>query len=124
LKQKKIEEAASSYGKVESAMSWSFITDDRLGIPLPHLEMEWEEYSEEDRASILLRWEEIRGTIPDQVKRLESIIIVKQNQLNVEDNFKISCRLNSEIAELAATINELHLWFRVNQDITASAAHH
>ncbi|UQZ82827.1 hypothetical protein SK3146_01987 [Paenibacillus konkukensis] len=105
-------------------MTWTFLQDERLGIPLPHLEKEWEEYSDRERAEILLRWEEIRGTIPDQVKRLEKIIIRKQGQLDVEDNFKISCQLNSEIAELAGTINELHLWFRVNQDIAPSAAHH
>ncbi|NOU97960.1 hypothetical protein GC093_32745 [Paenibacillus sp. LMG 31456] len=105
-------------------MSWNFIIDDRLGIPLPHFEKEWEEYTEEERSIILLHWEEIRGTIPDHVKRLERIIIAKQNQLNIEDNFKYSCQLNSEIADLAGTINELHLWFRVNQDVTASAAHH
>lgn len=105
-------------------MTWTFVQDERLGIPLPELEKDWEEYTEEERSEILLRWEEIRGTIPDQVKKLERIIIRKQNQLDVEDNFKISCDLNSEIAELAGTINELHLWFRVNQDITASAAHH
>lgn len=105
-------------------MTWTFIIDDRLGIPLPQLDLEWDEYSDLERAQILLRWEEIRGTIPDHVKRLERIIIHKQSQLDVEDNFKLSCQLNSEIAELAATINELHLWFRVNQDITPSAAHH
>lgn len=105
-------------------MTWTFVQDERLGIPLPHLDKEWEDYSDQERSDILLRWEEIRGTIPDQIKRLEKIIIRKQNQLNVEDNFKLSCELNSEIAELAATINELHLWFRANQDVSASAAHH
>ncbi|GAA4862729.1 hypothetical protein GCM10023310_47660 [Paenibacillus vulneris] len=105
-------------------MTWTFVTDERLGIPLPHLEKDWEDYTEAERSEILLRWEEIRGTIPDQVKKLERIIIRKQNQLDVEDNFQVSCELNSEIAELAGTINELHLWFRVNQEISDSAAHH
>ncbi|PZE20973.1 hypothetical protein [Paenibacillus xerothermodurans] len=105
-------------------MSWNFVMDERLGIPLPHLEKDWDEYSEQERARILLRWEEIRGTIPDHVKRLERVIIQKQHWLALEENFKISCQLNTEIAELAATINELHLWFRVNQDINASATHH
>jgi hypothetical protein len=105
-------------------MAWSFVIDERVGIPLPVFEKEWEDFSEDERSVILLRWEEIRGTIPDQIKKLERIIIKKQEHLNVEDNFKLSCQLNSEIAELAGTINELHLWFRVNQGITASAAHH
>jgi DNA mismatch repair protein MutH len=105
-------------------MAWSFVTDERLGIPLPFFENDWEDYTEEERSLILLRWEEIRGTIPDYIKKLERIIIRKQDQLNVEDNFKLSCQLNSEIAELAGTINELNLWFRVNQELTASAVHH
>jgi hypothetical protein len=110
--------------EVERTMPWNFIVDDRLGIPLPYLEKDWDDYSEEERSLILLRWEEIRGTIPNHVKRLESVIIQKQNRLNVEDNFNLSCQLNSEIAELAGTINELNLWFRVNQEITPSHAHH
>ncbi len=97
--------------------------NERLGIPLPQLDRDFEEYSDREQASILLRWEEIRGTIPDRVKQLERVIIQKQNQLNVEDNFRESCRLNSEIADLASTINELHLWFRVNQDMDARAHH-
>lgn len=105
-------------------MTWAFVQDERLGIPLPHLDKEWDEYSDMERSDILLEWEQIRGTIPDRIKRLEQIIIRKQNQLNVEENFKVSCELNSDIAELAGTINELHLWFRMNQDVAASASHH
>lgn len=105
-------------------MSYAFIMDERLGIPLPYMEKDFEEYSEQEQAKILLRWEEIRGMIPDRIKRLETMIIARQDQLNAEDNFAVSCRLNSEIADLASTINELHLWFRVHQDMALGAAHH
>lgn len=105
-------------------MSYAFELDGRLGIPLPRLAKDFEDFTEREQSDILLRWEEIRGTIPDKIKQLERVIIAKQDQLNVEDNFVISCRLNSEIAELAGTINELHLWFRVNQDMAAGPAHH
>lgn len=104
-------------------MAYTFVPDQRLGIPLPQLSKDWDEYSEQEQADILLRWEEIRGTIPEQIKRLERVIILKQDQLNGEDHFPTSCRLNSEIAELASTINELHLWFRVNQDISSGRTH-
>ncbi|MDQ1909802.1 hypothetical protein RAC89_04690 [Paenibacillus sp. GD4] len=104
-------------------MSYTFDLDRRLGIPLPHLLKDWEDYSEYEQADILLQWERIRGTIPEQIKKLERIIILKQDQLNGEDHFPTSCRLNSEIAELASTINELHLWFRVNQDISSGRTH-
>ncbi|UUZ93868.1 hypothetical protein LJK87_04035 [Paenibacillus sp. P25] len=105
-------------------MTYAFELDERLGIPLPRLAKDFDDFTEREQSEILLRWEEIRGTIPDRIKQLERIIIAKQEQLNVEENFKLSCRLNSEIAELAGTINELHLWFRVNQDITAGPVHH
>ncbi|MCR8643883.1 hypothetical protein NV379_14600 [Paenibacillus sp. N1-5-1-14] len=98
-------------------MSYSFIYDDRLGIETPQLEREWEEYSTEERCAILLRWEQIRGTIPERIKQIERVIIAKQRQLDQEDNFEVSCELNSSIADRASRINDLHLWFRVNQEI-------
>ncbi|TBL81289.1 hypothetical protein [Paenibacillus thalictri] len=105
-------------------MNYGFVLDERLGIPLPELHLEWEEYAEAERSAILLRWEEIRGTIPDRIMAIERVIVVKQSQLSMEENFALSCQLNSEIAELASTINELHIWFRINQDIAPGAAHH
>ncbi|MFC5451735.1 hypothetical protein [Paenibacillus aestuarii] len=100
-----------------------FEFDERLGIHIPKLEDEWENYNSEVRSDILLRWEQIRGIIPDRIHKLEAVIIVKQNQLDQEDDFLTSCRLNSEIADLASTINDLHLWFRVNQDLEAKIHH-
>ncbi|MEW9698499.1 hypothetical protein [Paenibacillus sp. SI8] len=104
-------------------MSTYFQYDQRLGIDIPKLESEWESYSSEVRADILFRWEQIRGAIPDRIIKLEGAIIVKQNQLDHEDDFPTSCRLNSEIADLASTINDLHLWFRINQDLEAKVHH-
>lgn len=98
-------------------MDCFFRYDERLGIEIPVLESEWETYTPEERSHILLRWEQIRGYIPDRIHKLEAVIIVKQSKLDQEDDFPASCRLNSEIAELASTINDLHLWFRVNQDL-------
>ena len=77
----------------------------------------WEQYSEEEQAEILFRWEEIRGAIPDRIKALEMEINEKQERLGNEDDFIASCRLNAEIAELASVINDLHLWFRANQEM-------
>ncbi|KZE80577.1 hypothetical protein [Paenibacillus elgii] len=105
-------------------MTYAFELDERLGIPLPRLEQDFEDYSQQEQAEMLLRWEEIRGGIPDRVKQLERVIIAKQELLNVEEHFPTSCRLNSEIADLASTINELHLWFRVHQDMPDRAVHH
>jgi hypothetical protein len=98
-------------------MNYAFVPNERLGIPLPELKVDWEELSETEQADILLQWEAIRGRIPNRIFELERIIIEKQRRLDIEDDFPLSCRLNSEIAELASTINDLHLWFRVNQEM-------
>ncbi len=97
-------------------LRYQFILDERLGIRLPALGLEWEEYSSAERADILLEWEEIRATIPDQIIRVETVIIDKTKQMSEEENFARSCELNSEIHELASVINDLNIWFRVQQD--------
>ncbi|TXK86057.1 hypothetical protein [Paenibacillus sp. N3.4] len=104
-------------------MSSYFHYDPRLGIEIPFLETEWESFESEVRAHILLRWEEIRGSIPDRIMKLEAKIIYKQNQLDREDDFPTSCHLNSEIADLASIINDLHLWFRTNQELETKTHH-
>lgn len=96
---------------------YRFVVDDRLGIALPELLKDWDEFSPQEKELILSDWEEIRGKIPDRIHELEKLINQKQEQLNTEDNFMESCKLNGQIAELASTINDLHLWFRAQQDI-------
>lgn len=99
-------------------METQFKQDDRLGIAIPILNMEWEEYPLETQQDILFKWETIRGRIPDRIAELEEEINVKQAQLYDESSFERSCELNSEIAELASVINDLWLWYRTNQDLS------
>lgn len=102
---------------------FSFRQNERLGIPLPELEMDWNQYSKETQQNILLEWEKIRGKIPDRIKELESEINEKQERLNNESNFELSCQLNSDIAELASVINDLWLWYRMNQHVSQDRLH-
>lgn len=104
-------------------MEAGFRFDDRLGIPIPDLQDDWESYPRQIREQYVARWEEIRGRIPERVKRLEEQINRKQAELNVENHFPRSCALNSEIAELASIINDLHLWYRIDQDVTDKRMH-
>jgi hypothetical protein len=101
---------------VTAALRYQFAYDQRLGIRLPVLSCDWDEYSADERCDILLEWEEIRAKIPDRILQLETIINEKQEQLFEEEDFARSCELNSGIAELASVINDLHIWFRVQQD--------
>lgn len=95
-----------------------FSFDQRLGISIPNLETEWARYSDETQHAILFHWEQIRGSIPDRIADLEKMINQKQAQLSDESNFKTSCKLNSDIAELASIINDLWLWYRANQTVS------
>ncbi|MFX3625391.1 MAG: radical SAM protein [Ectobacillus sp.] len=104
-------------------MNQYFKFDGRLGIEVPYLKQDWEDIPSAEQHGILLKWEEIRGKIPDRIKSLEALINEKQHQLNHEGNFHVSCILNSEIAELASIINDLWIWYRINQDISAEKAH-
>ncbi len=100
-----------------------FIYDEHLGIEVPHLQEEWEDIPEKVQHTILLKWEQIRGKIPDRIKELEYHINQKQHHLNNEENFEISCRLNSEIADLASIINDLWLWYRLTQHVSHGKTH-
>ena len=77
---------------------YRFVYDERLGIPLPQLDGDWDQYDVGTREQILLQWEQVRGQIPDRIVRLEQQINRKQRMLYEEEDFDASCRLNSEIA--------------------------
>lgn len=100
-----------------------FMYDERLGINIPFLEHDWDDYTEEQQRLIVFHWERIRGSIPSRIFEIEQLINVKQACLNIEENFLVSCSLNSEIAELASVINDLQIWYRVGQDVTTNRQH-
>lgn len=100
-----------------------FVYNDRLGISIPTLLKEWDEYEKSIQQKILLHWDHIRGIIPDRIKALEVIINQKQDELSNENDFARSCQLNYDIAELASIINDLWLWYRMNQDISEEKVH-
>ncbi|MEH6944243.1 hypothetical protein [Bacillus sp. JJ722] len=95
-----------------------FIYNDRLGIPIPDLDLHWDNYDRHIQLEILTEWENIRGTIPDRIQDLEANINKKQQELDEEECFSTSCKLNYEIAELASQINDLWLWYRTQENIT------
>jgi hypothetical protein len=100
-------------------MSYRFEMDPRLGIELPALGQDWSEIRADEQSVILEYWERVRGRIPDRIKQLEKIIMAKQAELNRETEFGVCCRLNTEIAELASIITDLHLWYRSNQEVSS-----
>lgn len=103
--------------------NYSFKYDERLNIKLPILNLEWEQYDEQDRMDILEKWEIIRGSIPDQIKAFEAIIGNLLARLNKETDFNHSCSLNSQISEVASCIHDLNVWYRINQQISPEKSH-
>lgn len=97
-------------------MSYQFEYNHRLGISLPTLDKEWDAYSSEDQDQILVEWEAHRSDIPAKIKKIEQIIELRLSELNHEENFQKSCDLNYNISELASIINDLNIWFRIQQD--------
>jgi hypothetical protein len=97
-------------------MNEYFTYIERLGIHIPILNNEWESISKTEQQAILFEWEKIRGMIPDRIAEIEDTINKKQAELSDEHNFPRSCRLNSEISDLASVINDLWIWYRTNQN--------
>jgi hypothetical protein len=100
-----------------------FSFDARLGILLPDVDKDWEGFNQKDQQSILLQWEQVRGSIPDRIAELENVINKKQAMLSDESDFPRSCELNTEIAELASIINDLWIWYRTNQTVSTHKVH-
>lgn len=97
--------------------AYRFDWDERLRIRIPVLEAEWEQYEASEQLAIVEQWEIIRGTIPDRVMEFEQLINVKQAQLLEEESFEQSCILNYDIADYASRINDLHIWYRIDQEL-------
>ena len=104
-------------------MDYTFEHDERLGINIPILYKDWDDYNFATQSEILFRWETIRGMIPERITDIEKIINKKQEDLTNEDSFPRSCELVSEIAELASTINDLWIWYRTTQNVSEEKVH-
>ncbi|PYZ97207.1 hypothetical protein CR205_00980 [Alteribacter lacisalsi] len=105
-------------------MKSHFRYDTRLGIDVPALTMEWGSLECTEQSFILEKWEKVRGSIPDRIAGIEKIIEKKQQALYEEEDFEQSCRLNSEIAELASIVNDLWIWYRSGEHLSVESRLH
>jgi hypothetical protein len=103
----------------DDRMHNNFVWDEKLGISVPNLHKSWEAYEKAEQAAILLQWEKIRGAIPDRIREIETQINKLQDRLSIEENFELSCEFNERIASQASIINDLWLWYRLNQQVTS-----
>lgn len=101
----------------------SFEFDNRLGIAVPQFVKPWEKLPYNQQIKVMLHWEKERGKIPDRISELEKEINVLQDLLYEESHFDTSCELNSNISNLASTINDLWLWYRAGENVEVRAHH-
>ncbi len=97
-------------------MEQVFTYEDRLGIEVPYLEKEWQDYSLKERTSILEKWELMRGRIPAQIAHFESEIDSLQNDLHREEDWDRSLSIMQKVSDLASRINDLNILFRTQPD--------
>ncbi|MEK0314477.1 hypothetical protein VQ071_11510 [Cohnella sp. 56] len=94
-----------------------FVWNERLGIEVPSFDKPWYGMTAEERASVVARWEFVRGRIPDAILAREAQIRRMLDELFEEEDFGRCCSLNREIAEAASVIHDLQIWYRTQQDL-------
>lgn len=101
----------------------SFQLDPRLGIRLPHFDIPYEDMLPEEQEDILVQWETIRSTIPDQVMRFENAIERLLHDIHREDNWETITEHFAQISEYASRIAELNTWSRIDPSLTTALEH-
>jgi hypothetical protein len=102
---------------------FEFRYNERLGIEVPYMYTDWEQFTQEEQYQIIYHWEKIRSEIPDRIKHLEKMIHERELKLQIEDDFRSFCQLSGEISDLASRIIDLNLWFRTQEEVTANKVH-
>lgn len=112
------ENASSSKTLLDrKAPQYEFKFNERMGIQIPLVYVDWEELPLSDREDIITRWESIRGQIPDRILELDRLVEALQLKVNQEENWEEVCKLFHQISTIASTINELNIWYRKQQEV-------
>jgi hypothetical protein len=102
-------------------MNHNFEFNERLGIPLPALEKDWEAYTLDEQSQILAMWEQIRAQIPDRIRFFERKFMETFESLNSVTNGDELAQLSTKLAEISSIINELNVWYREEPNVSDHA---
>ncbi|GGJ06693.1 hypothetical protein GCM10010885_14800 [Alicyclobacillus cellulosilyticus] len=91
-----------------------FLLDERLGIPLPNPELEFEQLTPAEQEEVIAQWERIKARIPEQILKFEAVIEDKLRQVHEREDWDEIAALFAEISDYASRINELNTWRRVD----------
>ena len=95
---------------------YEFIFDKRLGIKIPSLKKEWDDYTELEQLEIIHLWELERAKIPDKVKNMENKIENLQD-LIFDIDFDDYLKIHEQIVDLSSAINDLNIWYRTSGEL-------
>ncbi|MCL6636334.1 MAG: hypothetical protein K6T26_00180 [Alicyclobacillus sp.] len=95
----------------------TFKLDPRLGIELPAFDRPYEEMDAAEQEAVLVRWEQIRAKIPDQIVHFERIIEDLLDQVHHEEDWDVISAHFADIADYASRIHELNTWRRVDPSV-------
>ncbi|PWK11216.1 hypothetical protein [Tumebacillus permanentifrigoris] len=93
-------------------MHEAFVFDKRLGVNILREDLDWTQFSEQERSSILTRWAIMCSGMTNRVQDLEVDIMEKLDAMyraNDEDEMH---RLNTEMMEIASIVCDLNILSR------------
>ncbi|UOF90595.1 hypothetical protein LSG31_22530 [Fodinisporobacter ferrooxydans] len=90
----------------------------RLLIPLPELDQEWEMYTRSEQMTIIAEWERIRAQIPVRIREFEREFMDTFESLHHANDAQSIAELSEKMAELSSIINELNVWYRQEPHIS------
>lgn len=102
---------------MEKEKDFKFVLDKRMGIKLPKLNKDWEEFTHEDQVEIIRTWESERAKIPERIKEIEEEIMEKQDSM-FDISFEDYIKLHTDIVDLSSALNDLYIWFRTEGELT------
>lgn len=100
----------------ETIEKYKFVFDPKLGIKIPHFQIDWEHFTQDEQTEIISLWEQERAKIPERIKQLEQEIHDLHRSMEDMD-FAQYCEMHKEVISLASAINDLNIWYRTEAEI-------
>ncbi|CAM3732428.1 hypothetical protein [Alicyclobacillus pomorum] len=90
----------------------------RLGISLPDFPVSYDDLPADVQEQVLVEWENIRSSIPDQIMRFERVIETYLEAIHHEENWDVIASYFDQIADYASRIHDLNTWQRVDPSLS------
>ena len=93
-------------------MQEAFVYDTRLGVNILREDLDWTQYSEQERRQILTRWAIMCSGMTNRVQDLEVDIMAKLDAMYAANDEDEMNRLNTEMMDIASIVCDLNILSR------------